>query len=145
MKKELKWNVYVDFTHSKGQDDEISVANVFEISSRFWGCLVDLKKEIKKNPSVDYEWFSKELRRWAMWSFWGKSEYEIGLTTWPCYIDKGDLAKAVEEAKETKETKSDHVMLFPNVYTKVDVFMQLDMNWDVFARYTFENISLIKG
>ena len=119
---------------------KIIAKNVFELSSRFNDYLIDLKKEYKHNPDADYEWFSDKLRSYAMSSFWAKCEYEIVLTTFPCYASKG----SVKEASKLK-TKSDTVMLFPKEYEKVDVFMQLGLNWESFANYTFINMNLIGG
>lgn len=134
MKEKLVWNVYAEI-HGK-----IIRVNVFELSSRFNDYLVDLKKEYKYNPDADYDWFSDKLRGYAISSFWAKFEYEIGLTTFPCYASK----KSVKEASKLK-TKSDTVMLFPVECEKVDVFMQLDLNWESFANYTFINMNLIGG
>lgn len=71
----------------------------------------DLKKIIKKYKTI--EDFSKELKRICMYYFWSKCEYEIILTCWP----KWDKFK--EE--------------------KIDVYSQLNLNWDKFVNYIWEN------
>lgn len=71
----------------------------------------DLKKIIKKYKTI--EDFSKELKRICMYYFWSKCEYEIIITCWP----KWDKFK--EE--------------------KIDVYSQLNLNWDKFVNYIWEN------
>ena len=71
----------------------------------------DLKKIIKKYKTI--EDFSKELKRICMYYFWSKCEYEIILTCWP----KWDKFK--EE--------------------KIDVYSQLNLNWDKFVNYIWDN------
>lgn len=71
----------------------------------------DLKKIMKKYKTI--EDFSKELKRICMYYFWSKCEYEIILTCWP----KWDKFK--EE--------------------KIDVYSQLNLNWDKFVNYIWEN------
>lgn len=71
----------------------------------------DLKKEIKIYENI--EEFSDRLRRIVMYYFWSKCEYEIILTCWP----KWDKFK--EE--------------------KIDVYSQLNLNWDKFVNYIWEN------
>lgn len=71
----------------------------------------DLKKIIKKYKTI--EDFSKELKRICMYYFWSKCEYEIIITCWP----KWDKFK--EE--------------------KIDVYSQLNLNWDKFVNYIWDN------
>lgn len=71
----------------------------------------DLKKIIKKYKTI--EDFSKELKRICMYYFWSKCEYEIILTCWPTWD------KFREE--------------------KIDVYSQLNLNWDKFVNYIWNN------
>ena len=71
----------------------------------------DLKKEIKIYKNI--EEFSDRLRRIVMYYFWSKCEYEIILTCWPSW----------DKFKEEK----------------IDVYSQLDLNWDKFVNYIWDN------
>ena len=71
----------------------------------------DLKKEIKIYENI--EEFSDRLRKIVMYYFWSKCEYEIILTCCP----KWDKFK--EE--------------------KIDVYSQLNLNWDKFVNYIWGN------
>lgn len=78
---------------------------------KHWAFYEDLKKIIKKY--TDIKDFSEELRKICIYYFWSKCEYEIILTCWP----KWDKFK--EE--------------------KIDVYSQLNLNWDKFVNYIWEN------
>ena len=71
----------------------------------------DLKKEIKIYGNI--EEFADRLRRIVMYYFWSKCEYEIILTCWPSW----------DKFKEEK----------------IDVYSQLDLNWDKFVNYIWDN------
>lgn len=71
----------------------------------------NLKKIIKKYKTI--EDFSKELKSICVYFFWAKCEYEIILTCWP------------EWDKFKKE--------------KIDVYSQLNLNWDKFVNYIWDN------
>lgn len=123
----LEWNVYVK------EQETIYVRNIFNLSSRFNDSLDKLRKEYLKSHLEDFEWFSKELRSIVMYSYWAKCEYEIGLTSWPSYVTR-------EAVKNVEDTPSGNIMLFPKIYEKIDIYDQLKLNWNQFARYVFDNI-----
>ena len=135
MKDKLCWNVFMydDATN------RIVVVDVFHTSVRFREGLYRLKKEYLKKHRGDFGWFDKELRNAAMSAYWLKYEYEIGLTSWPVYVARTIAEVAIQESKNPK-----HIMVLPECYEKIDVYTQLRINWDAFARYTFENVKLIE-
>lgn len=81
---------------------------------RFWE---DCIKNKKKNKE-DKDSFIKQLRQDLMYYFWSRSEWEIILTSWP-------------ERKNFKEKK-------------IDVCDQIELNWDRFVDYVWNNIKDIK-
>lgn len=83
---------------------------IFNVFKHYSFC-EDLKEIIKKYKTI--EDFSTELKRICMYYFWSKCEYEIILTCFP----KWDKFK--EE--------------------KIDVYSQLNLNWDKFVNYIWEN------
>lgn len=108
----LVWNVYVE--HFNRQ--KIVQYNVFDHID----FLADIQREIKQIPETQdddiyRERVSSVLRSVMMYYFWAKCEWEITLTSWPPNI-KG----------------------FRDV--QVDVYDQVDMNWDAFVDYVMENL-----
>ena len=80
----------------------------------FWE---DCIKNKRKNKN-DKDSFVKQLRQDLMYYFWSRSEWEIILTSWP-------------ERKDFKEKK-------------IDVCDQIELNWDRFVDYVWNNIKDIK-
>ena len=71
-----------------------------------------------KKKKLERKEFEKELRSIIRYSFWSKCEYELQLFPWPdSERDKGH---------------------------KIDVYNQIEINWDRFADYVWENQKLIK-
>lgn len=69
------------------------------------------EKKRKQKHTPD-ELLEMELRRKCMYFFWSKCEYEVIVTGWP----------------DTKTEK------------KIDIYQQLDANWDIFKNTVFEAI-----
>lgn len=135
--KELVWNVYCD----NFNDKTIEIRNVFNLSTTFNQGLYKLRKEYLKSHADDFNWFSEELRKLCSYCYWAKCEYEIGLTTWPCYVSGEDIMALTEDGFNYENSKFG---LYPEVYEKIDVYQQLKLNWDAFAKYVFENIKKVK-
>ena len=100
-----EWYVYVDDFNKK----EIEKFNVFQSLNFLEGC----KRTFKKYKDIDI--IEKEIKSWAMYSFWSKCEYEIVLTS----LFNSERHKFKDE--------------------KIDVYDQLLMNWDSFFRYVVEH------
>lgn len=71
----------------------------------------DLKNTVENIKNKNE--FSERVKRLSMYYFWSKCEYEILITTW----------------LERKDFKSE----------KIDVYDQLQLNWDIFVNYIWEN------
>lgn len=78
------------------------------------GFLDDCRKNAKKN-NKDREAFVERLRGDLMYHFWSKCEWEIIIDHWP---------------------HNDH---FED--KKVDVYNQVNLNWDIFSDYVWNNRS----
>lgn len=75
-------------------------------------------KQAVKQYKKDYDIakLEKEIHSWAVYSFWAKSEYEVVITS-----------------------------LFRNeIQKKIDVFDQLELNWDAFFKYILEYMNDFK-
>lgn len=81
---------------------------------RFWE---DCIKNVKKNKN-NREAFEEQLKKDLMYYYWSKCEWEIILSAWP-------------SRKNFNEEK-------------IDVFDQINLNWDRFADYVWENRKDIK-
>ena len=136
-KKELRWYVYTTEFNSK----QVQKYNVFNNIKLVW-FLAKAKKELKKQPEKDREsWFSEKVKSAAMNCFWSKIEYEIDITSHFPYITR-------EEYLRIKALPDDDVRyctgITLQVQERVDVFDQLELNWNVFVKYILDNLRLIK-
>lgn len=91
-------------------DNEIKPFNVF----RHGSFLADCKKNARKNIH-DYDAFCEKLKTDAMSYFWSRCEWEILLMPWIKRKGNDDYSE------------------------KIDVFDQLQLNWDAFCKYAWEH------
>lgn len=139
--KQLEWNVFVrDFTSRT-----IQKYNVFN-SINFYEGLKKIKKEIAKrkidkiNPTKkDLQWFNEEVKRWASYSFWAKVEYEIFISEPFPTINYQELVR-LKEMEDLKYCTNVNLI----IGQKLDVKDQLELNWDKFVEYIWNNLKLIK-
>lgn len=98
-----EWYVYI----ASINENCIKKFNVFHSHNFSNGCKIAFKK-YKNTEDIE-----KEIKNWAMYSFWSKCEYEIVLNHFP----------GTNKFKEKK----------------IDVYDQLLMNWDSFFKYVLEH------
>lgn len=103
MKNNLEWNVLNYDWNSK----KIVPYNVC--------CVIDREPELQKllKTHTDRDTFNKQLRRWCMYHFWSKIEYEI----------------SVGDAFEDDMNKLE----------KWDIYGQIMLNFERFSNYVWEN------
>lgn len=128
----LCWNVYVSKFNSK----EIETYNIFT-HGRFYTRLCELAKNLRRQlkngeETIEVEmckqgggpytkkisvrdYFFAEVRSELMYYFWSKCEWEIMITDWP----RGEVEK------------------------KVDVFQQVEQNWEAFKEYLLDHLKEI--
>ena len=82
-----------------------------------YSVIKDLQKALKKYRD-NRPAFLEEAKHIFMYHYWSKCEWEIILSAWP-------------PSKKCKEEK-------------IDVFDQLQLNWDAFCDYLWENRALLK-
>ena len=123
--EKLTWNVLTNDLNKF----EIEIYNIFE-HGRFCEdidkAVKKYKKEIKdesltkKQKTALLEAFRKEVNNSLMYFFWSKYEWEIGVT----------------------EPFDDHIIKQDCKYPweKVDVFYQVELNFDVFFDYIYRNL-----
>lgn len=105
---EPEWYVYVVDVNGK----TIKNYNVFHSANFLDGC----KKAFKKYKLSQAEELEKEIRSWAMYSFWSKFEYEVSISELFSSAPRLDF-----------KTK------------KISVYDQLMLNWNSFLEYTIKH------
>ena len=126
--RDLQWNVYYENINAR----KIQIFNVFD-HGRF-------KKETEENldRSATKEEFSKKMRTTTMYYYWSKAEWEIVLCPWVPHIDKKEFERLSEEyEKESQKRGETPKILYVNPLhgEKIDVFEQLNLNWEIFIDY----------
>ena len=111
----LEWNVY----HHDFNKKVIEKFNVFDHAG-VCVALAKLARQRKKDPDgksryISKEEFVKELRSQLMYYYWSKAEWEIIVGPW---ISRDFDKEAI----------------------KIDVFDQINLNFDVFADYVWDHI-----
>lgn len=127
----MKWNVYYENVNT----NEIEEFNVFKHTS-----FNEDAQKLKKSK-LSFEEFSHELNRKAMYYFWSRSEYEVVITSWPPYIDLQEYDKLTKEltSMENKNKMPKKLLdINPYIGAKVDIYSQLCLNWDIFAKYVYD-------
>ena len=120
----LSWNVLLEDFNRK----EIVLYDIFK-----GGHFETIAKGLKKKTSSKEE-FAEEFRIKLMSRFWSRSEYEVVVTSWPPYIEKEELARLNQEDVKYRT----NVNL--SVGRKIDIYDQLQMNWNQFIDYVWNNI-----
>lgn len=128
----MVWNVYrEDFNHGT-----IVKYNIFDHN----GFAQDVNKLFKEDISKDE--FAEQLKRSLRYYFWGKSEYEVVITSWPVYIYRSELDRLNAEYKEYNNKWNHYpykINVAPDVSEKVSVYDQVMMNWEQFFKYVWSN------
>lgn len=123
----MTWNVY----RENFNDKCIEIWNVFKHHS--FTLFVEKALKLYKTNKIDYQEFDKRIKTEAQYYFWSKSEHEVVITSWPPYVDKVELQRLASEI--AKEPTKYHYNIEPTVAEKVDIYDQLNLNWDAFVNY----------
>lgn len=133
MKSNLQWNVFREDFNSH----EIEKFDIFKHGS-FKNEVTKLKKK-----KLNREDFAKELRSISMYYFWSKCEHEVVITSWPPYIDYKEFERISREYKAMEDSESEVPRYHRNVRlatgAKVDIYQQLELNWERFVDYVYTN------
>ena len=128
----LSWNVFYEDFNKK----EIATYNIFKN-----GHFEQIAKELKQNASSKEE-FAKNFRVKLQSRFWCRSEYEVIITSWPPYIEKKELTRLNVEQEtcfRQNGTYNYRQNVDLTVAKKIDIFSQLELNWDQFIDYVWSN------
>lgn len=121
--KKLCWNVFYE-----NPNEGIETWNVFRHVSFCNEVETMLAEE------TDKEKFEKRLHSSVMYYFWSKSEYEVIVAPWPCYINRA----------ESQLIKNNELPRYRQVINvegsdKFSIYDQIELNWDVFVDYCWRN------
>lgn len=121
--KALCWNVFYE-----NPNVGIEIWNVFRHASFCNDVETILAEE------ADKEKFEKRLHSSVMYYFWSKSEYEVIIAPWPCYISR-------IESQLIKNNELPRYRQIINVEgsDKFSIYDQIELNWDVFVDYCWRH------
>ena len=122
----MVWNVYREDFNNKA----IVTYNIFDHG----GFAQDVNKLLKEDISKDE--FANQLKRSLRYYFWGKSEHEVVITSWPVYINRAELDRLNTEYQEYNNKWGHYpynINIIPNVGEKIDIYNQVMMNFDIFV------------
>ena len=120
------WNVYCESFNNSS----IIKYNIFNHK----GFTKDVNKLLKENTAKDE--FAEQLKRSLKYYFWGKTEYEVVITSWPVYIYRSELDRLNTEYQEYNNKWGHYpydINIVPNVGEKIDIYNQVMMNFDIFV------------
>ena len=120
------WNVYREDFNNRA----IVKYNIFNHG----GFAQDVNKLLKEDITKDE--FAEQLKRSLRYYFWGKSEHEVVITSWPVYINRAELGRLNTEYEEYNNKWGHYpynINIVPNVGEKIDIYSQVMMNFDIFV------------
>ena len=121
----MTWNVFIyDFNKRK-----IEVKNLFNISITFNEDFEALKDQILKGDIATKEEFADKLKSILKYTFWCRREYEIAIS---------DLCWTYRDA--TDEMKVKEYEHYCQTAEKIDIYSQVEMNWDKFVDYVWNEV-----
>lgn len=141
----LIWNVYREDVNRQ----EIEIFNIFNHGS-FYTDMAKIaktyRKQIKDN-TFDREAFANDVDRKLMYYFWSKAEYEVIITSWPPYIEIEEIDKMKSEVEDYNSKwgkKPFRVDVNLNVAEKIDIYDQIQLNFESFIDYIIDHIKEFK-
>lgn len=141
----LIWNVYREDVNRQS----IEIFNIFNHGS-FYADMVKIakayKKQIKDN-TFDKKAFANDVDRKLMYYFWSKSEYEVIITSWPPYIEIEKIDKMKSEVEDYNSKwgrKPFRVNINLDVAEKIDIYDQVQLNFESFIDYIIDHIKEFK-
>lgn len=124
----LVWNVMNEDANAKA----IIAFNVFAHHSFLKEVEGAIEEDISRSA------FERKIHKAAQYYFWSKSEYEVVVTSWPPYIDtEKEFSRLIDEKarQEASGWNVKYLNVQPVVFEKIDIYAQLELNWDRFIDY----------
>ena len=135
----ISWKVFNEDTNKRKiiEYDIFTHYNFLKGLSKVFKDIDKMGKEDKPQKEIDKE-FNERVRRECLYYFWGKCEWEIILTDWPPHITIKEierLNKEVEDHIKNWGAPARSVTPDLEVSRKIDVYDQLQLNWEIFLQY----------
>ena len=146
--KDLKWNVYTENFNGR-TIEEHNIFNHYGLVNSLLDkyneiILSKMTKDTSRNEAIallesNKEVFIEELKGDLGYYYWAKAEWEAVITTWPPYIDTNEIKRIVKEDSENAHNYRTYVNV--DVGEKVDVYKQIQLNWDHFIDYVWAAVT----
>lgn len=118
----MEWYVFREDINGKS----IEPYNIFN----HYGFTQDVEKMLKEDITKDE--FAEQLKKSLIYWFCSKAEHEVVIGSWPLSINKSELERV--NAEYDKYGHYLHrINVAPEVGRKIDIYTQVQMNWDVFV------------
>ena len=121
----MEWNVYCVNMNTQ----KIETLNVFNHYG-FWEDIKKICREFYYTKTT----FAKEIKKSAVYFFWCRFESETVITTFPPQITPEELDRLIAI---DKKAYSYDVNL--KTASKIDIYCQLNLNWNHFIEYIWNN------
>ena len=123
---------------------EIIKYNIFK-NFRFMEGLTEAYSQFVENKDLNK--FKEKIKNQLLYSYWGRCEYEVVITSWPPHVDVEEIDKAkkeIEEHNSKYNQKQFRTCINLNVGKKVSIYDQVMLNFDIFFDYICSNLDNIK-
>lgn len=137
----LEYYVYNEDVNSR----EIVQYNIFR-NSRFTEGLVEAYQQFTKDENLGK--FKEEVKHQLMYTYWGRCENEIVITSWPPRVDVEEIDRIKSEIEEHDSKYSWKQMsscVNLSVSEKVSIYDQVMLNFDIFFNYVLAHVSEFKS
>jgi len=132
MNKNLIWNVFIEDPNKK----QIVTYNVLNKTI--------VEEIINRTLGVnDKDQFAEEVKHIIMYYYWSRSEWEVVIVDWPPHITNEELNKLNLEQEKYYQQYGKYAYsntFSPTVGKKVDVYDQVNLNWNIFIDYLWNNL-----
>lgn len=135
----ISWKVFNEDINKRKivEYDVFTHYNFLKGLSKVFKDIDKLEKAEESQKKLEAE-FNERVRRECLYYFWGKCEWEVVLTSWPPYITVEEIDRLNKEIEDhVKNWGSPARVVSPNldIDMKVDVYDQLQLNWNIFLQY----------
>lgn len=135
----ISWKVFNEDINKRKivEYDVFTHYNFLKGLSKVFKDIDKLEKAEESQKKIEAE-FNERVRRECLYYFWGKCEWEVVLTSWPPYITVEEINRLNKEIEDhVKNWGSPARVVSPNldISMKIDIYDQLQLNWNVFLQY----------
>lgn len=137
----LEYYVYNEDVNNK----EIIKYNIFK-NSRFIEGLAEVYNQFVEDKDLDK--FKEKVKNQLLYSYWGRCEYEVVITSWPPHVDVEEIDRIKNEIDEHNSKYSwrqVRASVNLSVAEKISIYDQIMLNFDIFFNYILSNLKEIES